>query len=93
MNKRILTITGSLLAVSLLTAAALAAPVADFDLWWHVIAGGGGRSASVSYAVSGSAGQPAVGTLSSADFRLGAGFWPGIGAGTPTPTATGTITP
>ena len=56
---------------------ALAQSSADFDLWWHVIAGGGGESASVSYAVNGSIGQPAVGALSGGDFRLGAGFWPG----------------
>jgi len=70
---------------------------AGFDLWWHVIAGGGGRSASASYAVNGSIGQPAVGGLSSAGYRLGAGFWPGaaepLQTGTPTPTATLTGSP
>jgi len=94
MSKRILTITGSLLAVLLLTAMALAASMSGFDLWWHAIAGGGGRSSSASYVVNGSLGQPAVGELSSTSYRLGAGFWPGIGAEAPTtPTSTPTATP
>ncbi len=79
--------------LALSSADALAVLSAGFDLWWHVIAGGGGQSASASYAVSGSIGQPAVGPLSSADYRLGAGFWPGIGAESPTPTPTGTLPP
>ena len=73
--------------------ASIAQSAAGFDLWWHVIAGGGGRSASASYALSGSIGQPAVGGLSSTGYRLGAGFWPGIGAETTTPTPTGTLPP
>jgi CSLREA domain-containing protein len=85
---------GALLLVAVvLTTGALARSAADFDLWWHVIAGGGGRSASASYAVSGVIGQPAVGGLSSAGYRLSAGFWPGIGVETPTPTPTGTLPP
>ncbi len=71
---------------------------AGFDLWWHVVAGGGGRSASAGYAVSGSAGQAASGALGSAGYRLGAGFWAGAQAPPPqtatsTPTATRTGTP
>ena len=94
MNRRqLLIVAGSLVAVWLLAAVTLAASVADFGLVWHVIAGGGGHSSSANYALDGSAGQPAAGTASSADFRLGAGFWPGIGAETPTPTPTGTLLP
>ncbi|MFQ5859774.1 MAG: hypothetical protein ACE5LU_29615, partial [Anaerolineae bacterium] len=48
-----------------------------------------GRSSSADYIMSGSAGQPAVGGLSSADYRLDAGFWPGIGVASPAPTVTG----
>jgi len=80
-------------ALLLLSIGAWAGHALDFDLWWHVIAGGGGRSASANYIVNGSIGQPAVGELSSANYRLGAGFWPGIGAETPTPTSTPTATP
>lgn len=90
MNRRqLLIVTGGLVAVWLLAAGALAASLAGFDLGWHVIAGGGGRSSSADYALSGSAGQPAVGRLSSANYRLSAGFWADIGSESPTPTMTG----
>lgn len=94
MNRRQLLIAMcSLLAVGLLGAGALAMSLTGFDLSWHVIAGGGGHSSSAEYAVSGSIGQPAVGGLSAANYGLDAGFWPGIGAETPTPTPTGTVPP
>jgi cell division septation protein DedD len=94
MNRRqLLIVMGSLVSVGLLGAGALAMSLVGFDLGWHVIASGGGHSSSADYALDGSIGQPAVGVLSSADYRLGAGFWPGIGAETPTPTPTGTLLP
>ncbi|MGA9349284.1 MAG: CSLREA domain-containing protein [Anaerolineae bacterium] len=93
MKLRTFTLVGTLLAAISLATIALAQSASGFDLWWHVIAGGGGRSASASYAVNGSIGQPAAGTLNSANYRLGVGFWPGIGAETPTPTPTGTLPP
>jgi hypothetical protein len=77
-----------LVAVWLVDAGDLAASLAGFDLGWHVIAGGGGHSSSADYALDGSLGQPAAGRLSGGDYRLGAGFWPGICAETPTPTVT-----
>jgi CSLREA domain-containing protein len=90
MNRRqLLIMTGGLVAVWLLVAGALAASLDGFDLGWHVIAGGGGHASSADYVLDSSVGQPAAGTLSSADYRLGAGFWPGIGAESPTPTPTG----
>ncbi|MBC8446133.1 MAG: right-handed parallel beta-helix repeat-containing protein, partial [Chloroflexi bacterium] len=82
-----------LLAAVVLTTGALARSAADFDLWWHVIAGGGGHASSADYILDGSIGQPADGWLSSAGYRLSAGFWPGIGAESPTPTPTGTLPP
>jgi cell division septation protein DedD len=94
MNRRQLFIVmGSLVAVGLLGAGAWAMSLAGFDLGWHVIASGGGHSSSAEYALDGSIGQPAVGRLSSADYRLGTGFWPGIGAESPTPTPTGSPPP
>lgn len=93
MNSRRFALVAALLAAIALVTGALAWSSADFDLWWHVIAGGGGRSASSSYTIDGSIGQPAAGVLSGGDFRLGAGFWPGIGAETPTPTVTGSPPP
>ncbi|MFQ5813765.1 MAG: hypothetical protein ACE5I2_11360 [Anaerolineae bacterium] len=49
----------SLAAVWLLAAGALAAPVADVSLVWHVMAGGGGHSASADYIMNGAAGARA----------------------------------
>jgi len=94
MNRRQLPlVTASLVATWLLATGASAASLAGFDLGWHVIAGGGGRSASASYAVNGSIAQPAAGGLSGPDYRLSGGFWSGIGAEPPVPTPTGTLTP
>ena len=94
MNRRqLLIVMGSLVAVGLLGAGALAMSLVGFDLGWHVMAGGGGHSSSADYALDGSIGQPAVGGLSSDGYGLAAGFWPGIGAETPTPTPTGSPPP
>jgi hypothetical protein len=94
MNRRqLLIVMSSLAAVGLLGAGAWAMSLAGFDLGWHVVAGGGGHSSSAEYALDGSIGQPAVGALSSADYTLGAGFWPGIGAESATPTPTGSPPP
>jgi hypothetical protein len=62
-----------------------------FDLWWHVIAGGGGQATSGSYIVNGSIAQPIVAESSGPGYRLSAGFWPGI-MGPPSPTVTATPT-
>jgi len=56
-----------------------------FDLRWHVIAGGGGHASSAGYVLDGSIGQPAVGALDSASYRLGAGYWYGVAAPVPPP--------
>jgi len=66
---------------------------ASYAINWDVIAGGGGHASSGGYAVDGSVGQPAVGPLSGGSYTLVGGFWPGIGAETPTPTPTGTLLP
>jgi len=87
---------GVVLIVTLLVvlvSGALVQSASGFDLWWRVIAGGGGRSTSGSYAVGGSIGQPVVAESSSTGYRLSAGFWPGTGAESPTPTPTGTLPP
>ena len=98
-RQQLLIVTASLAALWLLASGALAASLAEFDLSWHVIVGGGGRSSSADYAMHGSVGQPSVGGLASADYRLSGGFWTCIGAqpaaATPTggPSATSTATP
>jgi hypothetical protein len=77
----------------LLGASVLVHAAANFDLWWHVIAGGGGRSASSSYAIQGSIGQPVAGSAGSSSYRVGAGFWPSGAAAAPTATRTATVGP
>lgn len=66
-----------LLAVLALATLVLAQSSADFDLSWHVIAGGGGHSTSAGYVVHGTIGQPAAGPPAavSADYQLNSGFW------------------
>lgn len=78
----------AIVASLLLGGMVLAQSSANFSLWWHVIAGGGDQSASAGYAVSSSIGQPAIGALSSASHRLGAGYWYGISAVPSPPTIT-----
>jgi hypothetical protein len=63
-----------------------------FDLFWSVIAGGGGHSANEPYAVDGSVGQYAVGTAQGTAYALNAGFWQPFSTQTPTATATPTPT-
>ena len=78
MNNRpaILILAATLTALALLSGrAGLAQTSADYDLSWHVIAGGGGTSASPGYRVEGTTGQSAAGPSGSADFRLSSGFW------------------
>lgn len=73
---RVLMVFG-LLAVSLLAGGVLAASPDAYDLSWHVVAGGGGRSSSAAYALHGTAGQPAAGGLAGGGYVLGSGFWGG----------------
>lgn len=42
---------------------------------WQVISGGGNRSTSVSYVVSATIGQTAVGSVFSANYKINQGFW------------------
>ncbi len=92
-RQQILKAAGGLVLASLVTTVVLAGPLDAFDLGWHVIPGGGGRSSSTDFALDGSAGQSMAGELSSADYRLGAGFWSGTGPGAPAPPPTGSPTP
>ena len=48
---------------------------ADFGLWWHAVAGGGGHSAAGNVALDGTIGQALVGTSSGPGYQLAAGFW------------------
>lgn len=76
-----------LAAVLLATAGAALTQSSDsFDLSWNVIAGGGGRSASSSYEVRGTIGQPLAGLppSASAHYAVKSGFWAGAPLETPT---------
>lgn len=48
-----------------------------FDLSWHTIDGGGGRSSGSNYVLHGTAGQPDAGDMSGGNFALQGGFWAG----------------
>jgi hypothetical protein len=84
------------LVVAFVTTVVLAGAVvarswADLSLRWHVIASGGGRATSGSYALTGSIAQPVVGEAQSSGYTLGGGFWYGVrepAPPTPTPTST-----
>lgn len=75
MNRRylLILITG-LLAGLPLTAGALPASLAGFDLGWRVIASGG-TSAGGRYTLPAGIGQPEVAALAGGSYTLRAGFW------------------
>jgi len=72
--RSIITITaiGGLL---FLTGVALAGPASGLEIARHIIGGGGAHSKTATYGVDFTIGQPLVGTRSSGDTRLCAGFW------------------
>ena len=86
-------VAGTLAAVALLAVVVTAASGTGLSLVWRLIAGGGGRASSSGYVLDGSIGQSLSGDLASADYRLGAGYWSGMGEGSPAPTATSSLTP
>ncbi|MGC9396544.1 MAG: hypothetical protein ACP5J4_17000 [Anaerolineae bacterium] len=66
-----------LLAALSVSGAALAQTSPNFDLEWHVVAGGGQPVSSANYVVHSTIGQAlGASSLSSANFRLSGGFWP-----------------
>ena len=85
MKRRLMfTLALALLAAGLAAAwrapAAGAQPAASYDLSWYTVDGGGGASASTGggYTLTGTAGQPDAGTLSSSTYTLAGGFWPSL---------------
>jgi hypothetical protein len=62
-------------------------PTAGEQIKWWVISGGGGNAASGSYKLSHTVGQTAVGTGTSAGYKLNNGFWQNFA---PTSCCTGT---
>ncbi len=58
----------------------LVSPVlADYEISWHTIDGGGGTSTGGTYEVTGTIGQhdADTGQMSGGDYTLSGGFWPG----------------
>ena len=70
----ILVLIACLLAVA---GPVLAQSPANYDLSWHVVAGGGGRLEGTSYTLMGTVGQADAGVLAGNNYRLKGGFWPG----------------
>jgi hypothetical protein len=79
----------ALITLALAACLALALPVlaqvsSNYDLSWHVIAGGGGKMASAGHTLAGTSGQPVIGAMSSSPggHTLCSGFWCGAAAET-----------
>jgi hypothetical protein len=78
MNKQMLLIgMVGLLVALLLASVAFAQTSTNFDLSWHVLAGGGGRADSTHYAMNGTAGQAVVGFSDNASYGMQSGYWSG----------------
>lgn len=56
--------------------------VADFQIPWSSVNGGGGPSSSASHTVNGSAGQGIIGFAGSVDYQVGSGYWYGAALAT-----------
>ena len=52
-----------------------AASLADFDLTWHTVDGGGGIATGGGFELSGTIGQPGAGAMTGGGFELTGGFW------------------
>jgi len=61
--------------VALLALVGNAFAAGDYAIPWHVVAGGGGRSASSGYVLEGTVGQGVVGFSEDASYQLSGGFW------------------
>ncbi|MFN8473810.1 MAG: CSLREA domain-containing protein [Anaerolineae bacterium] len=91
MNTRYLAPVAAIVMALLTGALSQSAASASVNL--RVLAAGGGAATGNTINARGTIGQPAVGALSSTNYRVSAGFWPGAPhAATPTPTATSTPT-
>lgn len=70
----------ALVLVVLVSASALAMGSPNFRLDWYtpLNSGGGGPSTSTTYMANFTIGQTAVGASSSANYKLGLGYWSGV---------------
>jgi hypothetical protein len=68
-----------LLALIALAVVPVLAETNAYDLsWWTVDGGGINNQTTGNYTLSGTAGQPEIGTLSGGNYDLSCGFWAGI---------------
>jgi hypothetical protein len=75
------TVALALLAGLILAGPVLAQVSAHYDLSWHVIAGGGGRTESANHILEGTVGQAVTGsTLGAGTHSLCSGYWCGLPA-------------
>jgi hypothetical protein len=72
---RIVSKTGIAFIVCIVALNAAASPGSGEQVKWQVLGGGGGRGVSAGYALSGTAGQTAVGLSVSANYAINSGFW------------------
>jgi hypothetical protein len=78
MKRYLIALTAASLALVGVSTFAVGPQSTNFGLPWSVSGSGGGSAASANYRLSGTAGQPLVGTAQSANYSVGAGYWPGI---------------
>jgi hypothetical protein len=64
----------SVLTIALLLLAGVVLAADGYDLSWHAISGGGGRTTAGAWAVDGAVLQPA-GVMQGGDYQLASGFW------------------
>ena len=55
-----------------------AAPDVSYSITWYTVDGGGGASTGSGYTLTGTAGQPDAGTLTSLSYTVAGGFWAGV---------------
>lgn len=83
MKNKALLILSILMATCFFASVAAAQSGGNYAITQSVIAGGGGSSSGSTYSVTGTAGQPAAGTLSSGgNYSLAGGFWSAAPVGT-----------
>ena len=90
---RLLAVLLPLLAVMLMAEVAISQTSPNFSLEWGLLNSGGSARQSANTQVQDTLGQWTSGRASSANARIEAGFWYGIVALSPTPTATSTTRP
>lgn len=70
-----LSLLAVILATIILVNGAMAQSSGDFNLGWHLNAGGGGSASSGNYIMNGSIGQPVTSGTGGTNFGLTTGFW------------------